>query len=149
MEKQGFGHIVNMSSVEGLIPFPLASPYVTSKFGVMGLSQAMWVEGHDLGIKVSVVCPGFIKTDIFDVSPMIGVDVTKWLAANAKWERFGISPEKCAKLILTGVAKDKAIIPVTFLAKFFWLLARISPNLILKTILKDFRTWRKAVRVPL
>jgi NAD(P)-dependent dehydrogenase (short-subunit alcohol dehydrogenase family) len=149
MAKQGFGHIVNISSVEGLIPFPLTASYVTSKFAVMGLSQSMWVEGRDLGIKVSAVCPGFIKTDIFDVSPTIGADITKWLEANTKWLKFGITPEKCAKVILKGVVKDKAIIPVTFLAKAFWLLVRISPIFTLKTILKDFRQWRDKVKAPI
>ncbi|NOY69269.1 MAG: SDR family oxidoreductase [Deltaproteobacteria bacterium] len=147
MAEQGFGHIVNLSSVEGLIPFPFTSSYVVSKFAVMGLSQSMWVEGRDLGIKVSAVCPGFIKTDIFDVSPMVGLDRKKWLEANAKWEKFGVTPEKCAEVILKGVAKDKAIITVTFLAKAFWYLARISPTFILNIILKDFRKWRDKVRV--
>jgi NAD(P)-dependent dehydrogenase (short-subunit alcohol dehydrogenase family) len=149
MAKQGFGHIVNMSSLEGLIPFPLTSSYVTSKFAVMGLSQSMWVEGRDLGIKVSAVCPGFIKTEIFDVSPFIAMDAVKWREANAKWEKFGITPEKCAKVILKGVAKDKAIIPVTLLAKVFWMLARIAPTFTLKTILNDFRPWREKVRVAI
>jgi short-subunit dehydrogenase len=108
----------------------------------------MWVEGRDLGIKVSAVCPGFIQTDIFDVSPSVGMDLKKWRDANAKWEKFGITPEKCAKVILKGVEKDKAIIPVTFLAKVFWLLARISPTFTLKTILRDFRPWRDKVRMP-
>ncbi len=146
MAEQGFGHIINLSSVEGLIPFPLTASYVTSKFAVLGLSQSLWVEGRDLGIKVSAVCPGFIKTDIFNVSPIVGLDRKKWLEANAKWEKFGVTPEKCAEVILKGVAKDKAIIPVTFLAKAFWCLARISPSFVLSTILKDYRKWRDNVR---
>ncbi len=149
MAEQGFGHIVNLSSVEGLIPFPLTASYVVSKFAVMGLSQAMWVEGRDLGIKVSAVCPGFVKTDIFDVSPMIGLNREKVMAAQSKWERFGVTPGKCAEIILKGVAKDKAIIPVTLLAKFFWLLVRISPTLVLNTIVKDYRKWREGARATI
>ena len=148
MVKQGFGHIINLSSVEGLIPFPFTSSYVVSKFAVLGLSKCMWLEGRDFGVKVSAVCPGFIKTDIFNVTPVRGLDLQKWLAANAKWEKFGVTPEKCAEEILKGVVKDKAIIPVTFLAKFFWFLARLSPTFALKTILNDFRKWRESVKVP-
>jgi NADP-dependent 3-hydroxy acid dehydrogenase YdfG len=146
MAKQGFGHIVNLSSVEGMIPFPLTIAYVASKYAVMGLSQSMWVEGRDLGIKVSSVHPGFVKTDIFDVSPMIGIDREKWLEANEKWEKFGVTPDQCAKIILKGVEKDKAIIPVTFLAKAFWYLARISPTFVMKSIRKDYGKWRKKVK---
>ena len=48
MVKQGSGHIVNMSSVQGFVPVPMESPYVTSKFAVLGLSQALRVEGAGL-----------------------------------------------------------------------------------------------------
>jgi NADP-dependent 3-hydroxy acid dehydrogenase YdfG len=146
MAKQGFGHIVNLSSVEGLIPFPLTASYVASKFAVFGLSQCMWVEGRDLGVKVSVVCPGFIKTDIFNVTPMIGLNREITMDSLSKWEKFGVTPEKCARIILKGVKKDKAIIPVTILTSVFWYLARIWPNLLLNIVRKDFRRWRDKAR---
>src|SRR5574341_1086121 len=58
MARQGFGHIVNIASSAGLIPVPLLTPYVTTKFGVVGLSHSLRLEGVRLGVKVSVVCPG-------------------------------------------------------------------------------------------
>ncbi|MBI5589956.1 MAG: SDR family NAD(P)-dependent oxidoreductase [Deltaproteobacteria bacterium] len=147
MGKQGFGHIVNLSSIEGLLPFPTTASYVTSKFAVMGLSQSMWVEGADLGIRVSAVCPGFVRTDIFDVSPMINMSRDEWLKANAVWERFAVTPEKCAKIILKGVAKNKPIIMVTGLAHVMWRLSRINPSFLLKTIRKEFAKWRHKARL--
>jgi NAD(P)-dependent dehydrogenase (short-subunit alcohol dehydrogenase family) len=77
MVRQGHGHIVNMASVQGLVPLPLEAPYVTSKYAVVGLSQALRVEGRDLGVKVSVVCPGMVETPIFD-SPMINIPRQKY-----------------------------------------------------------------------
>jgi NAD(P)-dependent dehydrogenase (short-subunit alcohol dehydrogenase family) len=147
MVKQGFGHIVNLSSIEGLIPFPTTASYVTSKFAVMGLSQSLYVEGADLGVKVSVVCPGFVQTAIFDVSPMINMSREEWLKANARWERFAVTPEKCAEIILKGVAKNKPIIMVTGLAQVMWRLARLHPFFLLKFIRKDFSKWRNKVRL--
>ena len=147
MVKQGFGHIVNLSSIEGLIPFPTTASYVTSKFAVMGLSQSLYVEGADLGVKVSVVCPGFVRTAIFDVSPMINMSREEWLKANARWERFAVTPEKCAEIILKGVAKGKTIIMVTGLAHVMWRLARLHPSFLLKFIRKDFAKWRRKVRL--
>jgi len=147
MVKQGFGHVVNLSSIEGLIPFPTTASYVTSKFAVMGLSQSLWVEGADLGVKVSVVCPGFVRTAIFDVSPMTNMSREEWLKANARWERFAVTPEKCAKIILKGVAKNKPIIMVTGLAQVMWRLARLHPSFLLKFIRKDFAKWRNKVRL--
>ncbi len=147
MAKQGFGHIVNISSLEGLMPFPATVPYVTSKFGVMGLSQGMWVEGVDLGIKVSVVCPGYVKTPIFEVSELVNEDRQEILKSLSKLEKFSVSPEECARMILKGVAKNKPIIPVSGLVKFLWLLVRISPILVMNIVRKDFAKIRDKARI--
>lgn len=147
MVKQGSGHIVNLASVEGLMPFPTTVSYVTSKFGVMGLSEGLWVEGKDLGVKVSVVCPGFVSTPIFDVSDTVGVDRRKWREEGlSAWERFAISPEGCARVILKGVEKNKPIITVTAMAKIMWWLSRISPTFIMNFARKDFTKWRDKAR---
>jgi short-subunit dehydrogenase len=146
MVKQGSGHIVNLASVEGLMPFPSTVSYVTSKFGVMGLSEGLWVEGRDLGVKVSVVCPGFVSTPIFDVSDTVGVERKKWREAVTQWERFAISPEGCAQVILKGVEKNKPIITVTFMAKLMWCLTRISPTFVMNFVRKDFNKWRDKAR---
>ena len=149
MVKQGSGHIVNLASIEGVLPFPSTVSYVTSKFAVMGLSQGLWVEGKDLGVDVSVVCPGFVSTPIFDVSATVGVDRKRWRDAISLWERFAISPEGCARVILDGVEKKKPIITVTFLARVMWWLARISPTFIMNFARRDFNKWRdKARQVP-
>ncbi|MCP4754051.1 MAG: SDR family oxidoreductase [Proteobacteria bacterium] len=58
------------ASIEGLVPFTATVSYVASKHAVVGLSTALRIEGADLGVKVSVVCPGFIDTAIFQrISP--------------------------------------------------------------------------------
>ena len=147
MVKQGNGHIVNLSSIEGMVPFPTTGSYVASKYAVLGLSQTMWVEGHSLGVKVSAVCPGFIKTPIFDVSQMIKIDRDKIMSQYETFQRLGITPEKCAEIILKGVAKNKPIIPVTGLAHFIWRLARLAPVGYMKFVRKDFEKWRNAVRI--
>lgn len=146
MVKQGFGHIVNLSSVEGLLPFPGSSPYVASKFGVLGFTQTLWVEGAHFGVKASAVCPGFIRTRIFDDASWINIDKDKAMSIGNIFEKFSASPEKCAKIILKGVAKNKPIITVTGPTYIIWRLARLSPVGIMKTVRKDFEKWRHAVR---
>ena len=147
MARQGFGHIVNLSSVEGLIPFPLTVPYVTSKFAVLGLSKGLRVEGSDLGIKTSAVCPGFVSTAIFQVSELVGIDREKYMRlAAGPWERFSVTPEECARIILKGVTRNKAIIPVTLMIYVMWWLTRLRPTMVLNKIIKDFRQWRYKVR---
>lgn len=147
MVKQGYGHIINMSSVEGMVPFPTTGSYVASKYAVLGLSQTLWVEGQSLGVKVSAVCPGFIKTPIFDVSPMVKIDREKILSKYETFQKLGITPEKCAAVILKGVVKNKPIIPVTGLAHIIWRIARMAPVAYMKYVRKDFDKWRNVIRV--
>lgn len=141
MVKQGFGHIINTSSLAGLVPFPGEISYTTSKYAIVGLSHTLRIEGADLGVKVSVVCPGKIETPIYQTSRIIGFDKEKALAM---WPK-GITAEECAKVILRGVVKNKATIPVTGLTKAMWALDRISPNLMIwlgKIYFKKMRTAR-------
>ncbi len=147
MVQQGFGHIVNMSSMEGITAFPGTVSYVVSKFAVMGLSQSLWIEGTDLGVKVSVVCPGFIRTPIFETSPVVNADREEFLKSLAPYEKFSMSPEECARVILKGVRKNQLLIPVTGLVHVLWRLVRLSPTLVLKLTRRDFRKIRDAARL--
>jgi NAD(P)-dependent dehydrogenase (short-subunit alcohol dehydrogenase family) len=124
MIKQGSGHIVNTASIAGLVPATPLIPYVASKYGVVGISNALRIEGADLGVKVSVVCPGLIDTPMKN-SKLIGLDREKILEASPTL----FPAEKCAGVILNGVERNKGIIVVTAGAKFLWLLHRISPAL--------------------
>ena len=145
MVRQGFGHIVNTASIEGLIPFPGTVSYAASKYGVVGLSNSLRIEGADLGVKVSVVCPGYIKTAIFHTSKLIKIDREKMLASLP--ERLGITPEECAAAIIRGVERNQAIIVVTWFAKVLWALHRISPALIRWMMGRDLRKTRKEMRI--
>jgi NAD(P)-dependent dehydrogenase (short-subunit alcohol dehydrogenase family) len=58
------GHIVNTASVCGLFGTPALGPYTASKFGVVGLSEVMRFELAPRGVGVSVLCPGFVATQI-------------------------------------------------------------------------------------
>ena len=60
------GHFVNTASVAGLLPFPGLSVYNTTKYAVLGLSEAMRTDLAAQGIGVSVLCPGVVNTNIFD-----------------------------------------------------------------------------------
>ena len=132
MTRQGFGHIVNTGSIEGLVPFPGTVSYVASKYAVVGMSNALRIEGAPLGVKVSVICPGHIKTRIFEDSR--GVNIDKEKATELMKDSPGLTPDECARVILKGVKRNKAIIPVHWVAKFLWRLGRIHPPLVMGLI---------------
>ena len=137
MVRQGFGHIINLSSIEGLVPFPGTVSYVASKFGIFGLSLALLLEAERLGIKVSVVCPGLVHTKIFDDAKMVKLEREK--ALEPMLSVPGVSPEECARRILKGVERNQPIIVITFLAKLMYFLQRLSPWLMMKIMQFHFR----------
>jgi len=64
MRRQRVGTIVNISSLAGRVGLPLNSPYVSSKFALEGLSESMAYEIEQFGIKVVLLEPGYIKTNV-------------------------------------------------------------------------------------
>jgi NAD(P)-dependent dehydrogenase (short-subunit alcohol dehydrogenase family) len=141
MADQGFGHIVNTASIEGLVPFPITAGYVTSKHGVVGLSTALRIEGAHHGVKVSVVCPGWVRTAIFNDSKMVNADRERMLAPVPFW--LGVTPERCAELILQGVERNRAYILVTPFAKLLWMLNRLSPGMMIRIMNAVYRGYER------
>ncbi|RFP26220.1 SDR family NAD(P)-dependent oxidoreductase [Duganella sp. BJB488] len=70
MRKRGGGHVINLSSVGGYTAFPGWGLYSSTKFAVEGLSEALAMELAPLGIHVTVVEPGFFRTDFLDASSL-------------------------------------------------------------------------------
>ena len=140
MIKQGFGSIVNTASAAGLIPSPMATAYSTTKHAVVGLSTSLRAEAAELGVKVSVVCPGFVRTGIFDASTYLQTkreDVISNLSSIKMIDATG-----CARVILRGVARNRAIITVTAFARFIWWLYRLRPTLLAPLERKIVRCFR-------
>jgi short-subunit dehydrogenase len=71
MQQQGVGHIVNTASMAGLTAAPGIAPYFATKHAVVGLSESLFLELEALGSPVgaSVLCPGFVKTELMDKEP--------------------------------------------------------------------------------
>lgn len=74
MEQQGAGHFVNTASMAGLTALPGAAPYNVTKHGVVALSEGLYLEFVATGspLRVSVLCPGFVKTDLMGKEPQAG-----------------------------------------------------------------------------
>jgi NAD(P)-dependent dehydrogenase (short-subunit alcohol dehydrogenase family) len=130
MVKQGCGHIVNTSSVEGVLPFPGTVSYVGTKHAVVGITESLWVEAADMGVDLTVVCPGYIRTPMLTDSEAVNTTMEKWRSSFLiiLFEKLSsISPDTCAKLILKGVAKKKTILFTPKIGWLFWLNYRIWP----------------------
>ena len=71
MKKAGYGHIVNISSIAGLEGMAQIGGYAGSKHAVKGITDSLFRELRDHGIKVTGVYPGSVQTDFFNNSPGI------------------------------------------------------------------------------
>jgi short-subunit dehydrogenase len=63
MRKNGVGKIINISSVSGMLAMPTMASYSASKFALEGAMEALWYEARPFGINVSLVQPGFVRSD--------------------------------------------------------------------------------------
>jgi NAD(P)-dependent dehydrogenase (short-subunit alcohol dehydrogenase family) len=128
MVKQGSGHIVNVASLDGLTPMPMAAPYTAAKHAIVGLSTVLRLEAEDLGVKVSVACPGAVKTGVLDAAEFIGVQREGAIGEIAAFNLM--DADVCARAILRGVARNEQIIlDGAVHNRIFWWMYRISPSL--------------------
>ncbi len=127
MLERGQGHIVNVASANGLFAFPVEAAYSSTKFAIVGLSEALWAELRHTGVGVTVVCPGLTRTSILDDAVL--------RSSNEKLDAFfsksrtvlhrrGVDPMVIARAIPKAVRRRKAMVKVPFhvtvLAWFHW-----------------------------
>ena len=126
MKKRGSGHIVNIASVAGLLALhPYNAPYYVSKFGVVGFSEALMLEGYPNGINVTCICPGGVKTAIYDTSPIKGfTEEARTKTKSILLSAFCEEPEDKAKTIINAVLKNKFLVVTTTPAKIIYFIKR-------------------------
>lgn len=70
MRRQRSGHVMNISSIGGYVGFPGWGVYGSTKFAIEGLSESLAIEVKPLGIDVTVIEPGFFRTDFLDAASL-------------------------------------------------------------------------------
>ncbi len=106
MLKQGSGHIINTSSIAGLVPPPFQALYSLTKFGVTGMTECLRYEYAEKGLHFSTICPANIATPIFKKS----IDGTTHDEIKIPDDAYPV--DKAAQLILDRVSEHKGIIVV-------------------------------------
>lgn len=148
MLKQGYGQIVNIASAAGLIDhLGLMAPYIVTKHAVVNYTKILRLEAKKLGVKASVVCPGFIST-------AIGANAIN-PNANKQWNYYaieqvakGISIENAVDKILAGVAANKEVIIFPFQVKLIYHFTQIFKGLYKLVMQKVIKDYREKYRLP-
>jgi NAD(P)-dependent dehydrogenase (short-subunit alcohol dehydrogenase family) len=148
MARQGFGHIINTASTAGLVPAPGTVPYGTTKWAVVGLSLSLRVEGAAKGVRVSVVCPGWVDTPILDTGVPADLPVVPCLkgrdvrALLRKADTRLLRPQDLADQVMRGVDRNRAVIVAPLQARVLWWLMRLSPGWTMRASRSMFtRAW--------
>jgi short-subunit dehydrogenase len=121
--KFGFGVIHKMRSGEvccalqgpGIAEGPGNVAYTTTKHAVVGLSKLLRAEAIQMGVRVSVICPGVVRTSILEGGGRYGKMLMDILPERVRqlWEKLKpMPPNLFAKKVLNSVAKNKAVIIV-------------------------------------
>ncbi len=149
MVKQGFGHIVNTASVAGLLVVADGISYATTKHAVVGLSKSLRAKAALENIRVSVLCPGIIRTPILKQGGKYGKnlsDITPEQEQENQEKLNPMPPDEFASKALDAIAKNKAIIVIPSFWRLFWWINRLSPRLGMYLARNDAKNNRKKLQ---
>jgi len=149
LKASGAGHVVNISSVFGLMGIPSQSAYNAAKFAVRGFTDALRIELEiePCGVSATTVHPGGIKTNIARNARMD--DSVTQLAddpeqARRDFERlFLTTPEKAARQIVQAIVQDKRRALIGPDAKLFDLASRLPAGVVQRAIVRGARRQRR------
>jgi NAD(P)-dependent dehydrogenase (short-subunit alcohol dehydrogenase family) len=119
------GHVVVVASVAGLFAAPGMVAYTTTKFALVGFAEGLRLEVANAGIGVTVVCPGYVKTNLHGATRYDNPGFKRFLDDPPAW--YGMSKERVAREIASAVEARKGVI-VLGPEKIGWYLKRVAPE---------------------
>ena len=128
------GHHVVITSATGIISTPLRSSYAASKHALHGFYDSLRAEHYDDNIKVTIILPGYVKTNI-SINALMGDGTQQNLMDNA--QDNGLSPEYVANRIIRSIEKDKLEVYIGGLKEVAGIyLKRFLPSLFARVVRK-------------
>jgi short-subunit dehydrogenase len=124
--RQPEGHLVNVSSIYGLYATRKTAAYHATKFGLVGLTESLRSEYSRLGIGVTSVCPGFVKSGLFEA----GTSSHKSGEMKLPPDWCCTTPEQVANKTIRGIYRNKRLVLVTPLAYGMYYLKSFAPWLL-------------------
>lgn len=98
MRQNGWGRVINLNSIHGLVASEFKSAYVSAKHGLMGLTKTAALEGGPCGITVNSICPAYVRTPLVDNQ------------IEAQAQNHGISKEEVISKIMLQKAAIKTML---------------------------------------
>jgi NAD(P)-dependent dehydrogenase (short-subunit alcohol dehydrogenase family) len=121
--------VVNVASMAAYVASQTLCAYTTTKYAVLGLSEALRSELRPHRIGVTAICPGIIHTPIVRTARMRGgVSEEDRLRMQEAYARRGYGPERVAEAVLRAIQRNRAVAPVTPEAWLLYYLKRALPG---------------------
>jgi NAD(P)-dependent dehydrogenase (short-subunit alcohol dehydrogenase family) len=132
MRRRGAGRIVNIASIGGKIAVPHLAPYTTSKFALVGLSEAMRAELVKDGIYVTTVCPGLMRTGSARHAWFKGHVQAEyaWFSIGDSNSLSSVSAESAVEQIIRAFCRGDAGVVISPQAKLASFIHGLAPGLV-------------------
>jgi 3-hydroxybutyrate dehydrogenase len=98
MQAQGWGRVIHLASVHGLVASPFKSAYISAKHGLIGLTRTTALEGGPYGITVNAICPAYVRTPLVE-NQIADQARTRGLSEAEVVERVMLEPAAIKRLI--------------------------------------------------
>gem|GEM_PF-58028 len=131
--KQGGGQFVVVTSLMGLFSSPLRSGYCGAKHALHGFFESLRAEVYDAGVRITMVCPGFIRTEI-SLNAVVG-NGSKQGTMDEKTGK-GLTPEACAEQLVGAAEKQRPEVLIGRSEVFAAYLKRFLPNVLRRIMRK-------------
>lgn len=136
MKKQGSGHILNIASAAAFVCPPRMSAYSVTKAGVVALSESLRGELIDAGVKVSVLMPTYVRTNVGkdSLGPKGDVALAVRMVDESK-----ITPEEIVLETFERMARGEFYLVMPAQSRMFWRFKRMFPDTFFHFLMKEVK----------
>jgi len=127
MKQQGWGHIVNVASIAGIVSMPEMGAYNATKAAVISLSETLRAEVAPDNIGITAVCPSMFSSNLIESLRCETEEQHK--IAKYLFDTASMNAAQVARHVIRAVKKNRLYVLPQFDAKFGWLSKRLSPKL--------------------
>jgi 3-hydroxybutyrate dehydrogenase len=108
MKQRGWGRIVNIASIHGMVASPYKSAYISAKHGLLGLTKTVALEAGDSGVTVNAICPAYVRTPLVE-GQVADQARTRHISEEEVLERVMLEPAAIKRLIEPAEVAELAL----------------------------------------